>query len=327
MTLGFALSAHAARREAVPMVVVLMTLVIGIGPGVAHAVVRLTIGDASGQPGAEVMLAVTLAADAGEAVAAAENDITFDPRVIAPSVNADGRPACEVNAAINKSGTRFGYRPVGCDPTRTTCTAVHAVVIAIDNVEPIASGALLYTCRFRIAAAAAPGLYTLSNLNVLYAPPPGGDFDAVGVAGHITVLPSLVPTPTATLEVLPTLTPTPPAATPTPTPTTAIPTPTPTQRMATPTPTRLISTATPTRHVATPTPTHATATPTTVPGDADCDGTLTLHDIEATLGVVFGTPAKCSADCNGDGAVTAADLGCLVLDISRHPNVSLETTR
>ena len=249
MSLG-ASSPPRRRREAVPMVVALLIVV---GPGLAHAVVRLTVGDASVLPGSDVLVAVTLTNDGGELVAAVENDLTFDTRVVAVGIDA-GEPACTVNAAINKASTRFGFRPPGCVPSQGSCTAVHAVVIALDNVEPIASGARLYTCRFRIAAAAPPGRYALSNSNVLYAPPPGGDFDAVGVAGYITVLGG-------------------------------------------------------------------------TPGDVDCDGSLSLHDIEGMIGAVFGAPVNCPADCNGDGMVTAADLGCVATRISGHGNVSLEATR
>ena len=258
------------------------TLLLTFGARHALAAVRVQVGDADGAPGDEVVIGVVLTADAGESVAAVENEIVFDPIYTPVAIEANGRPDCAVNPAINKGATRFGFRPPGCEPMDGSCSAVHAVVIAIDNVAPIASGALLYTCRFHISETALPGPYALSNINVLYAPPPGGNIDAVGLAGHITVLSPLPPTPTSTLTLMPT---------------------------------------------PTPTLTQPIVTPTGTPGDVDCDGELTLQDIEATIGAVFGEPAKCPADCNGDGAVTSADVGCVAACISRHPSVSLEVTR
>jgi hypothetical protein len=246
-----------------------VTLLLAFGARHALAVVRVQIGEAEGAPGNDVVIGVVLTADAGESVAAVENDIVFDPISTPVAIEANGRPDCTVNAAINKEATRFGFRPPGCDPTGGGCSAVHAVVIAIDNVTPIASGALLYTCSFHIFEDAAPGPYALSNINVLYAPPPGGNIEGVGVAGHITVLSPLSPTPTPTL----TLTPTP---TPTPTPTL--------------------------------TPTQPIATPTGTPGDVDCDGKLTEADVETTVEAVFDDTTACDPDCNRDGRVTAADI-------------------
>jgi hypothetical protein len=52
----------------------------------------------------------------------------------------------------------------------------------------------------------------------------------------------------------------------------------------------------------------------TFDGDADCDEALTAADVDATVGAVYGEEAQahCDADCNRDGRVDAADLGCVV---------------
>jgi hypothetical protein len=165
-----------------------VTLLLAFGARHALAVMRVQIGEAEGVPGNDVVIGVVLTVDAGESVAAVENDIVFDPIYTPVAIEANGRPDCTVNTAINKEATRFGFRPPGCDPTGGGCSAVHAVVIAIDNVTPITSGALLYTCRLHISEDAPPGPYPLSNFNVLYAPPPGGNIEGVGLDGQITVL-------------------------------------------------------------------------------------------------------------------------------------------
>jgi DNA-binding beta-propeller fold protein YncE len=84
-------------------------------------------------------------------------------------------------------------------------------------------------------------------------------------------------------------------------------------RTATPTETPTPTRARPTR-ADTPTPT-ATVTPTAtpLPGDADCSGHLDAADLAATCRAMFDPLARaaCNADCNRDGAVTAADVTCV----------------
>jgi len=82
------------------------------------------------------------------------------------------------------------------------------------------------------------------------------------------------------------------------------PTPEPTA-VSTPTPTA-IDTATP---APTPTPTHRSS----LPGDSDCSGVLDEADLVATIAAIYDAEAGaiCDADCNRDGAVTAADVLCV----------------
>jgi hypothetical protein len=58
--------------------------------------------------------------------------------------------------------------------------------------------------------------------------------------------------------------------------------------------------------------------PSTFPGDANCDEALTEADAEATLRAFFDEEARvrCDADCNQDGRVDAADLGCVALGLA-----------
>lgn len=166
------------------MMVVTLLLTVGTRP--ALAAVRVQIGDAEGAPGDDVVVAVVLTADAGESVAAVENEIDFDPMHTPVASGTNGRPVCAVNAAINKEATLFGFGPFGCDPTQGECNAVHAVVVSIVNVLAIPSGSQLYTCRVHIAADAPIGAYPLLNTNLLYSPPDGRDLPAIGVNGLIT---------------------------------------------------------------------------------------------------------------------------------------------
>jgi hypothetical protein len=53
---------------------------------------------------------------------------------------------------------------------------------------------------------------------------------------------------------------------------------------------------------------------TPIPGDANCNGRFDGDDVTATVTAVFDPIARalCDADCNQDGAVTAADMTCVV---------------
>jgi hypothetical protein len=61
-----------------------------------------------------------------------------------------------VNDAIEKGGTSFAFQPSGCT-AGTDCTGVRALVLALDNVDPIPTGSVLYTCQVAIAGDAADG--------------------------------------------------------------------------------------------------------------------------------------------------------------------------
>jgi hypothetical protein len=172
------------------VVVVLASL--ALDAGVAAAAVTVAVGSAAGTPGQMVELGATLSADAQEPVAGVENDLNFAPA--APvAVAADGRPDCSPNPAIRKGATAFSFRPIGCDPQAGQCTAVHALVVAVDNVDPIPSGAVLYQCRVGISEQAQPGGYPLAVTNALYAPPSGGDRTAQGNDGVVTALGNSMP--------------------------------------------------------------------------------------------------------------------------------------
>ncbi|GBD26040.1 Anti-sigma-I factor RsgI2 [bacterium HR30] len=61
----------------------------------------------------------------------------------------DGLPDCAVNPEINKNQTSFIFLPPGCDPDAGSCTSVLVSVVPTNDkiIDPIADGAVLFTCR------------------------------------------------------------------------------------------------------------------------------------------------------------------------------------
>jgi hypothetical protein len=154
---------------------------------VAVAAVTVELNSTTGTAGQTVELAAVLTANGQESVAGIENDLSFDPG--APiAVDADGRPDCSPNPAIRKGSTAFSFRPIGCDPQAGQCTGVHALVVAVDNVDSIPPGAVLYRCRVAISARAQRGRYPIAVTNALYTPPAGGDRSAQGRDGFVSTL-------------------------------------------------------------------------------------------------------------------------------------------
>lgn len=135
----------------------------------------------------------------GAGVAAVQNDIGFDSSIATVAATVAGRPDCQVNPAISKSASAFAFRPPGCRPG-VDCNGIRAVVVSADNVDPIADGALLYTCTVHIAGDAPPGSYQLTIPNLLASDPTGAQLPVQGTAGELAVLtpPGATPIPTRT---------------------------------------------------------------------------------------------------------------------------------
>ena len=222
----------------------------------------IIVGSATGVPGGTVDVTVVLETDVE--VAGTENDITFNAK--APiAAGEDGKPLCTVNPAIQKDDSTFAFQPANCTPG-TDCTSVRALVLALDNLTPIPTNSVLYTCMVAIAADAAGTLpLTCSN-------PAAGNSDGDPVGTDCTngsIVVSIPPTNTATAS--PTLSPAPPtptntAASPTATATTGPPTPTVTSGVPTPTVTAGVPTPTVTSGVPTPTVTSSVPTATLTSG-------------------------------------------------------------
>jgi len=154
-------------------------------------------------------------------IAAVENEIRFPPGItVLP--RSDGRPDCQVNPEIDKAATTFGFLPAGC---AFSWTCIKAIVISFDNVDPIAAGEMLYTCRVLVLDGIEPGHHPLPCTDARAAHPSGFGYSIDCFSGGITVVES--PTPTV---------PIPRPFTPTPTRTGELP-PTPADGTRTPTPT------------------------------------------------------------------------------------------
>lgn len=130
---------------------------------------------------------------AGEEIAGTENVLQMGAVQIAARPN--GKPNCSVNEEIDKAATSFAYQPSGCTPG-DTCTAVKALVLSLENVNPIPDGSVLYTC-------VVTGEGSLECTNPGASDPAGNPIEIT--CGAPPALPT--PTPTNTVEV-PTNTPT-----------------------------------------------------------------------------------------------------------------------
>jgi len=160
---------------------------------VPQQAVAISIDAVNATPGAQATFRVRLKA-VGTEVAGVQNDIVFDPR-LPVAVTATGAPNCIVNAVIDKPQTAFAFLPEGCR-SGVDCTTVRALVLAIDNVAAIPSGALLYTCAVDVPAAAPGGTYVLRCANPGASDPSGHAVAAQCFGGAITVGATMPPPPT-----------------------------------------------------------------------------------------------------------------------------------
>lgn len=160
----------------------------------------LEVGSATGPRGDAVQFDVSLHTG-GQSVAGTQNDLLFDPTVPV-AAQANGRPDCAVNPAIDKNATAFAFIPIGCHPG-VDCKGMRAIVIATDNSEPIPDAAVLYTCKVVISPSVPPGSYPLSPSGVAASDPTGNGIFITSSSGAITVVlrpgetpPMVSPTPT-----------------------------------------------------------------------------------------------------------------------------------
>jgi hypothetical protein len=141
----------------------------------------VAVGSAHGAPGARVSIGVALHTN-GRQIGGVQNDLTFDGAT-AVSARADGQPDCTVNPTIHKAASGFS-----CVATEgESCLTMRAIIVATDNVEPIADGATLYTCTIVIARDAPPGSHPLTVSRVVAASPRGGNVPALGENGLVFV--------------------------------------------------------------------------------------------------------------------------------------------
>jgi hypothetical protein len=116
-------------------------------PRAAPSAPALWIPDQTAAASSAAGITVNLAAGGAE-IAALQADVTFP--VMAPiAAQANGKPDCTVNPAIDKNATSFFFWPDAC--SGATCTAVRVLVLATDNLDPIPDGAALVTCTVDVS--------------------------------------------------------------------------------------------------------------------------------------------------------------------------------
>lgn len=141
----------------------------------------IIIGSATGEAGGRTSFDVRLETTVD--VAGTQNDIAFAPQArIAARGNGD--PDCTVNPAIEKLLSSV-FQPVGCTPGET-CTGVRVIVLALDNIDPIPSNSVLYTCAVEIAADAS-GSYPLTCSNASSGDDEGNRIGTDCTNGTVTV--------------------------------------------------------------------------------------------------------------------------------------------
>ena len=138
-------------------------------------------------PGAVATVSATFNS-AGAGIVGAQNDIVFDPGLVAVAATAGGKPDCTVNPQIQKPGTAFSFLPPGCrSGIAESCIGVRALVLSLSDVTPIPNGSVLYSCRLQVASKVTSGTAKLSVRRVGFSGPTGQAIDGVGVDGAVAI--------------------------------------------------------------------------------------------------------------------------------------------
>ena len=128
-----------------------------LGSAAARAAV-IACGDTLAQRNGSALVTVSLEVEGEEVIAGTQNDLQFDNNAF--SITADD---CVINPAIGPdteaAKTLSTSLPPGEIPT------IRNLVVALDNTNPIPSGAL-YTCSFHVGPNAELGEHVLANVNV-----------------------------------------------------------------------------------------------------------------------------------------------------------------
>jgi hypothetical protein len=130
------------------------------------------------------MVSIDVTLETTAQVAGTQNDLTLSgPLQIVAT--AQGKPSCHVNPDIDKNGTSFAFQPSGCTPG-VDCTGMRALVLALDNVTPIPTNSVLYTCDIEIATDTS-GTFPLACSNSGAGDPDGNKLGTDCTDGMITV--------------------------------------------------------------------------------------------------------------------------------------------
>lgn len=251
----------------------MLVLVFVLLPAAVRAGTIEVVPGASGAPGETISFSLRLRT-MGQTITAAQNDVSFDAANTPIVRLSNDRPDCSVNPAIDKDDTLFGFQPPGCG-FGTTCTSVRAVIVSLQNIDPIADDSVLYTCRVAIGADTMAGSYPLTVDGVVLVDAEANELPgAQGAGGSIVVAVSPTATPTPSVTPTPTLV---PSSTETPTP------------FAT-------STDTP-------------AVPVCA-GDCDGDHGVAINELVIAVSIALGAlpPDTCPSFAGGDPPVDIADL-------------------
>ena len=186
-------------------------VVLAVAAGVAAPAygAELIVSDASGRPGDQVTISVSLNAQ-GDLVAGSENDIHFSPP-ISIAAKSNGKPMCAVNddlyavlgprsfawwkwfaspAYAKGPSWSAAFRPPRCAPG-VDCTGLRALLLGTDNVDPVADGAVIYTCTVAIDPTAQPGEYPLTCDGTILGDLNGAEIQNASCrSGTVTVPPS-----------------------------------------------------------------------------------------------------------------------------------------
>jgi ELWxxDGT repeat protein len=132
-------------------------------PGDGRDCVFLQIGSASGAPGDRVEIGVTLRTG-GLEVAAVQIDLQVGGAL--RLVDDENGPAfCRVNPDIDKGGSAFAQLFTG--------GSVRAIILSLENTNPIPDSSLLFTCTYQISPFATPGTVPIACANFLGSTPDG----------------------------------------------------------------------------------------------------------------------------------------------------------
>ena len=144
----------------------------------------INLNSVSGAAGDTVTISATLVGGNNQ-FAATSNDIVYDSTQVDVALKTNGKPDCNINPAINVDSA-VGKGLSISQPTSPPAMKILRVgVLATDNVNTIPDG-LLFTCNFKINAAATTGAKTLQN-TPRASDPSGALVNLSGTNGTITV--------------------------------------------------------------------------------------------------------------------------------------------
>jgi hypothetical protein len=156
-------------------------------PSAAGNMPSVEVSRVHAAPGGVATVSATLSS-AGAGIAGVQNDIVFDPGLVAVVAKANGKPDCTANPQIQKPGTAFSFLPPGCrSGIAESCIGVRALVLSLSDVTPIANGSVLYSCRLQVASNVTTGTAKLSVRRVGFSGPAGQAIDGVGVDGAVAI--------------------------------------------------------------------------------------------------------------------------------------------